>query len=682
MRLKVAVLDMQPITPAVGGGRLRLLGLYHALGDDIDARYIGTYDWPGEPYRRLRLSPTLEEIDVPLSDAHHAAARELAARASGKTVIDVAFHRQCHLSPRFLEEARAAVTWADVVVFSHPWVYPPMQGYLRPGQTVVYDSHNVEGLLRAQLLDESHSVEADLLRGVVEAEHAAGNGADLILACSQEDLNLFHRIYGWPCNRMRVVPNGVMAESITPATPDERAAARGILGVPANQWAGIFVGSDYAPNVEAARFIVDELAPTLPNATFVIAGGVGASIGRGGPNVVVTGALDDATKLAWLKACDFAVNPMFSGSGTNIKMFDFMAAGLPVVATAVGARGIDTASREPFIVTDASVDAVAGAIRCLQSDAALYERTALDARACVADGYAWERISPQLGVLLRIAHRAAQVRRPKFSVVIPSYDRHDHLDALMPCLSAQTERDFEVIVVDQSPDPWPSRDADFGLTLHYFHTLVKGAARARNTGAFLASGEIIAFTDDDCRPLPDWLAQARACFSDNKVVGVEGLIESDHLDDPNYRPVTNVGFEGIGFMTANLLVRSGDFQAIGGFDLAFDRPHFREDTDLGWRLQERGEVPFGRDVRVFHPAQPRGIERESAHARAHFFEKDALLYAKHPERYRRLFEAEGHWRKTPGFWEHFRRGGAKYGVDLAPFEELLDKPLPRETAPG
>jgi hypothetical protein len=198
MKLKVAVLDMQPITPAVGGGRLRLLGLYHALGDDIDARYVGTYDWPGEPYRRLRLSPTLEEIDVPLSDAHHAAARELAARASGKTVIDVAFHRQCHLSPRYLEEARAAVTWADVVVFSHPWVYPPMQGYLRPGQTVVYDSQNVEGLLRAQLLDESHAVEADLLRGVVEAERGAGGSADLILACSHEDLQLFHHIYGWP----------------------------------------------------------------------------------------------------------------------------------------------------------------------------------------------------------------------------------------------------------------------------------------------------------------------------------------------------------------------------------------------------------------------------------------------------------------------------------------------------
>ena len=74
--------------------------------------------------------------------------------------------------------------------------------------------------------------------------------------------------------------------------------------------------------------------------------------------------------------------------------------------------------------------------------------------------------------------------------------------------------------------------------------------------------------------------------------------------------------------------------------------------------------------------------RRDAHARAHFFEKDALLYAKHPERYRRLFEAEGHWKKTPGFWEHFRRGGEKYGVDLAEFEERLAESLPPETVSG
>jgi len=67
---KIAILDMQPIDPPVGGGRLRLLGLYHGLGDAWDATYIGTFDWPGPGPRKLRLSSSLEEINMPLSELH------------------------------------------------------------------------------------------------------------------------------------------------------------------------------------------------------------------------------------------------------------------------------------------------------------------------------------------------------------------------------------------------------------------------------------------------------------------------------------------------------------------------------------------------------------------------------------------------------------------------------------
>jgi hypothetical protein len=45
---QVTVLDMQPIDPPIGGGRLRLLGLYHGMGEYLPTTYIGSYDWPGE----------------------------------------------------------------------------------------------------------------------------------------------------------------------------------------------------------------------------------------------------------------------------------------------------------------------------------------------------------------------------------------------------------------------------------------------------------------------------------------------------------------------------------------------------------------------------------------------------------------------------------------------------------
>lgn len=654
-KTNVVVLDMQPIDPPIGGGRLRLLGLYHNLGDGVNCQYVGSYDWRGEPYRRHRLSACLEEIDVPLSHEHHDAALALGVSAGGKNVIDISFGRLGTYSNEYLTAARDAIKGADVVIFSHPWVYPLVRDVLSYSQVVIYDSQNVEGYLRAQLLSENNEVEEDLLRGVVQDEYDVGRRADLILACSQEDLLRFNRVYEFPTDKIRVIPNGVMAFANPRPTSEARREIRSSLGLAESQLVAIFLGSAYGPNLEAARFICDSLAAQLPDVLFVIAGGVGADLTCRISNVNVTGRLDDDEKHRWLCAADVAVNPMFSGSGTNIKMFDFMAYNLPSVTTEVGARGINQAGREAMLIVDATASAFVEAINQLRDETSRL-RIGAEARICVEEEYAWERISDLTGAMLMARQRIAGQPRPAFSVVIPTYERHDQLDALMDCLRRQVERDFEVIVVDQSADRWARAGDHFGFPLVYYHAPVKGAVRARNTGATLAQGKVIAFTDDDCLPDTRWLLNARACFSDAGVVGVEGMIVSDHLGEPGWRPVTNVGFEGIGFMTANLMVRAEHFYRLGGFDLAFDRPHFREDTDFGWRLQELGTVPYSGDVRVFHPAQPRSVERESEEARARFFEKDALLYKKHPKRYRELFLREKHYELSHGFSKHLRRG--------------------------
>jgi hypothetical protein len=74
---------------------------------------------------------------------------------------------------------------------------------------------------------------------------------------------------------------------------------------------------------------------------------------------------------------------------------------------------------------------------------------------------------------------------------------------------------------------------------------------------------------------------------------------------------------------------------------------------------------------VFHPPHPRSVEREAQATRARFFEKDALLLKKHPDRYKSLFLIEGHYRNTAGFREHFMRGSVKYGVAIDEFYSAL-----------
>jgi glycosyltransferase involved in cell wall biosynthesis len=661
---KTLVLDMQPIDPPTGGGRIRLLGLYHGLGDALPTTYIGTYDWPGPGYRHHQLSDTLEEIDIPLSESHFAASAEWQERVGGKTTIDVSFPLLAHLSPDFVAGVKQAVDEADIVVFSHPWIYPLVKERLRARpQLVVYDSHNVEGLLRAMLLDDG-ALGTELVEQVVRVEHELCQAADLILACSHEDRELFHELYDVPFAKVLIAPNGTFAHATQPSTPVEREQLKATLGVSGRPLA-IFLGTAYQPNLEAAEFIRHQLAPTLPEVTFAICGGVGTALANPETdcaNVRITGLLDEAEKLAYLRAADLAINPMFSGSGTNIKMFEFMAAGLPTVTTPVGARGIVSGAEPAFLVCDGPV--FADRIRHLLADPKLAQQVGNEGRRLVERAYSWERISQGLGTLLHRHRSRLDERRPFFSVIVPTYERHEKLWEVVECLSMQTCRDFEVVIVDQSAVPWEGADRFPTLDMLYLHTDIKGAIHARNTGAAYARGQVLAFTDDDCLPLPTWLERARQYFTNSNVVGLEGLISSEHRNDPNYRAVTNEGFEGQGFMTANLFLRRETFSAIDGFDYQFDNPHFREDTDLGWRALEHGEIPFGRDVRVYHPPHPRHVERESAMERARFFEKDPLLLRKHPERYRTLFLNEGHYLQTPGFWENFLRGAAKYGVEV------------------
>lgn len=397
-KTKVAVLDMQPIEPAVGGGRQRLLGLYHNLGEDFETRYVGTYDWPGERRRKLELSSSLQEVDVPLSAAHHDAANALMKQAGNKTIIDVAFARLCHLSPDFLAEAKETAEWADVVIFSHPWVFPLISKYLRPSQLVVYDSHNVEGFLRAQILDKNNPAELDLIKDVIAAEYLAGQRADHILTCSLLDSILFNRIYDWNPSKMEVIPNGVMASTLTPPDDAEKRDAGKRLGMDHKRPTAIFLGSPYPPNVEAALFIARELAPELTHVNFVIAGGVSTHVDVDLPeNLVLTGFLEEAAKLDWLRAADFAINPMFSGSGTNIKMFDFMAVGMPIVATPTGARGITQKSNRGVRI--ASKSGFADAIRQLLGSDTL-QSMGSENRRWVERDFAWESISAELGQLI------------------------------------------------------------------------------------------------------------------------------------------------------------------------------------------------------------------------------------------------------------------------------------------
>ena len=372
----------------------------------------------------------------------------------------------------------------------------------------------------------------------------------------------------------------------------------------------LFIGSAYPPNIEAVGMILNQLAPANPEVTFVLVGGASdraivAGVAPHIPGNRLLGNVSDAGRNEAYAAADMAINPMFTGSGTNIKMLDFLAAGLPTITTPVGARGIHNRNQACFIVDDSS--RFSDWINELRHNTRLRASLAAESRKLAEEIYDWRHISAQLGKLIieRSRAKSSHGGSPYFSVIIPSYERPASLKKLLELLSRQVFADFEVVVVDQSATPLDLGLLRCNFALQYIHTTERGPAKSRNLGIKHAKGQVLAFTDDDCEPDIHWLANAYKYFQDEGIVGLEGLVQSDTTDAERYRIVTNQGVEGIGFMTANLFIRRKVIDELGGFDERFERP-FREDTDFGWRALAYGQIPFARDVKVLHPAAAEG----------------------------------------------------------------------------
>jgi GT2 family glycosyltransferase len=243
---------------------------------------------------------------------------------------------------------------------------------------------------------------------------------------------------------------------------------------------------------------------------------------------------------------------------------------------------------------------------------------------------------------------------PRMSVVVPTFRRPDLLRRCLQALCAQTitARAFEIIVVDDG------RSADTRQVVDDVAFAVgeegprvvclepkgtRGPAGARNRGWRAARGDIIAFTDDDTIPAPTWLAAGeRVMQLDGKVAAIAGAVVVPIEGEPTDHARNTHQLENAGFVTANCFVRREALEQIGGFDERFTRA-WREDSDLAFSLRAAGlrVISSARPV-VVHPVRPVpwGFAVRS-HKNLLF---DALLYKKHPERYRAEVRRTPPWR--------------------------------------
>ena len=210
-----------------------------------------------------------------------------------------------------------------------------------------------------------------------------------------------------------------------------------------------------------------------------------------------------------------------------------------------------------------------------------------------------------------------QPNGPDYSIVVPTYRRRDTLARCLRAIEAlDFQRDrFELLVVDDG-SPTPPADLVAALDPSLQAELVcarhGGPASARNTGARLARGRYLAFTDDDCIPRPDWLRSVDRWTSGTRgPVAVGGRVVNLLADNPYAtasQGIVDYLYEYFGehaaprrfFTTNNLVVPRDDFLELGGFDETFVLPA-AEDRDLCERWLDAGKaLQYASDVIVDH----------------------------------------------------------------------------------
>lgn len=213
------------------------------------------------------------------------------------------------------------------------------------GALRVYGSTNVE-LEWLERVGSRVARQPKWARWLEGLEREALGAADLVVAVSAADRDTFVARYGTDARKIVVVENGFDAGSLRPPTAEEKAGARGALGLADGEGGLIFVGTDFEHNRRAVaalfRFVVPHLARI--GARLWIVGDVSAGFrGRarkeGAGRVRAVPAQSDLTP--WLWGCDVGLNPITTGAGSNVKLPTYLAAGLDVVTTPFGARGFE-----------------------------------------------------------------------------------------------------------------------------------------------------------------------------------------------------------------------------------------------------------------------------------------------------------------------------------------------------
>jgi len=231
---------------------------------------------------------------------------------------------------------------------------------------------------------------------------------------------------------------------------------------------------------------------------------------------------------------------------------------------------------------------------------------------------------------------------PKVSVVVCSYNGSSTIRDTMEGLKILLYPNFEVIVInDGSTDSTPDIVSEYDVKL--ISTENRGLSNARNTGYQTASGEIVAYIDDDAYPDPHWLHYLAMTYMTTDFVAVGGPNIAPAGDGKIADCVANAPGEPVHVLLTdtlaehipgcNMSFRKTSLEKIGGFDSRYRAAG--DDVDACWRLKEQvGEIGFHPTALVWHHRRDSWSmywKQQQGYGKA-----EALLEEKWPKKYNTL----------------------------------------------
>jgi glycosyltransferase involved in cell wall biosynthesis len=250
---------------------------------------------------------------------------------------------------------------------------------------VVLTEHNVEYIIQSSVglarKDELKDIERDIC-----------NEVDYVIAVSDNDAREFRKI--GVTNKIKVIQNGIDYDRYN-VDNRVRYAMREKYGISKDDVVLIYHGSlKYKPNVIANKLLKQKIFPALRkkhgNIKLLL-------IGRGHRNSVNNGVIEVSEVPfedlpGYLSMGDIGVIPLTMGSGTRLKIIEYLALGIPTVSTLIGAEGLPITDHEHMLLTGDTDDGFVSKVELLLNDAMLREKLRKSGKELVRSELDWNNV--------------------------------------------------------------------------------------------------------------------------------------------------------------------------------------------------------------------------------------------------------------------------------------------------